>query len=467
MDKQIFDTNINIEISADKLTALLNFHYISDQVSYEVADLDEYIRSKGIVHGILYDNLRLIAKDPLAFMKQKIEIAKGTPAGKGIDGKVEFVTKLRKQSVFDESNESETIDFKQIKKLDNVNKGQLIAQLIPPSYGKAGISVKGEPVNATLGKSARFKLGKNVVKNGDGNALYSAIDGLITITDQEKINVFPVFEVNGDVDYAVGNIDFVGTVVIRGNVLTGFKIKAVGDIRVIGGVEGADLESDGSIEITGGIMASGKGQVKAKNNIKCSFIQDANLSAGHNIIVSQSIMHSFVRAGHSVECNSSKGLIVGGTIQAGEGVSARTIGNSMSTNTIVEVGVNPTLREEQVELRHSMKEHAENLDRTEKALVILDQMAAAGKLTPDRFAMRQKLINTKQQTANSVADMKDRLFEIEKLLENSEKASVSVKNTVYGGVKIVIGRYTRYIKDSTSNIQFKYEDGEIVMLPIY
>ncbi|URN93434.1 MAG: FapA family protein [Candidatus Pristimantibacillus lignocellulolyticus] len=467
MDKQIFDANINIEISADKLTALLNFHYISDNVSYEVAELDEYIRSKGIVHGILYDNLRLIANDPLVYMKRKIEIAKGTPAGKGIDGKVEFITKIRKQSVYDESSESETIDFKQIKKLDNVNKGQLIAQLVPPSYGQPGISVKGEPIDATLGKSARFKVGKNVVKNGEGNALYSAIDGLISITDQEKINVFPVFEVNGDVDYRIGNIDFVGTVVIRGNVLTGFKIKAVGDIRVIGGVEGADLESEGSIEVTGGIMASGKGQVKAKNNIKCSFIQDANLIAGQNITVSQSIMHSIVRAGHSVECNSSKGLIVGGTIQAGEGVSARTIGNSMSTNTIIEVGVNPTLREEQVELRHAMKEHAENLDRTEKALVILDQMAASGKLTPDRFAMRQKLINTKQQTANSVAEMKDRLFEIEKLLENSEKASVSVKNTVYGGVKIVIGRYTRYIKDSTSNILFKYEDGEIVMLPIY
>lgn len=467
MDKQIFDSNINIEISADKLTALLNFHYISDQVSYEVADLDEYIRSKGIVHGILYDNLRLIAKDPLVYMKKKIEIAKGTPPGKGIDGKVDFVSKISNKIVVDETDESETIDFKQISKLDNVNRGQLIAQLIAPSYGTAGISVTDDPISATLGKSARFKVGKNVVQNGEGNALYAAIDGLISITDQERINVFPVFEVNGDVDYRVGNIDFVGTVVIRGNVLTGFKVKAVGDIRVIGGVEGADLESEGSIEITSGIMASGKGQVKAKNNIKCSFIQDATLIAGNDIIISQSIMHSTVRAGHSVECSSSKGLIVGGTIQAGEGVSARTIGNSMSTNTVIEVGVNPTLREEQVQLRHGMKEYTENLDRTEKALVILDQMAAAGKLTPDRLAMRQKLINTKQQTVTSITEFKDSLLEIEKQLENSEKASVSVKNTVYGGVKIVIGRYTRYIKDSTSNIIFKYEDGEIVMVPIY
>ena len=46
--------------------------------------------------------------------------------------------------------------------------------------------------------------------------MYAAIDGLVTKTDKDKLNVFPVYEVNGDVDYNIGNIDFVGTVVIRG-----------------------------------------------------------------------------------------------------------------------------------------------------------------------------------------------------------------------------------------------------------
>lgn len=467
MDKQIFDSNLNIEISADKLTAFLSFHHISDQAPFQIEELEAYIRSKGIVHGLLHDNLRLVCKDPLIYMKQKIEIANGDPSGKGIDGKIDFIGKVRTNEKIHETDDTGVIDFKQITKLDNVIRGQLIAQLIPPSYGKPGIGVTGDALMANLGKPAHFKVGKNVVKNGEGTALYAAIDGLISITDKEKINVFPVFEVNGDVDYRVGNIDFVGTVVIRGNVLTGFKIKAVGDIRVIGGVEGAELESEGSIEVTGGIMASGKGYVKAKNNIKCSFMQDANITAGQDIIVTQSIMHSTLRAGKSVACSSSKGLIVGGSILAGEGVSARTIGNPMSTTTIIEVGVNPTLREEQVLLRHNMKEHADNLDRTEKALVILDQMAATGKLTPDRFAMRQKLMNTKNQTSSIVDEMKERLFDIEKQLEDSESATVSVKNTIYGGVKIVIGRYTRYIKDSTSSIVFKYDGGEIIMQPFY
>ena len=70
-------------------------------------------------------------------------------------------------------------------------------------------------------------MGKNVVCNPEMTIMYAAIDGLFTLTGGETINVFPIYEVNGDVDYHTGNIDFVGTVVIRGNVLTGFRIRAV------------------------------------------------------------------------------------------------------------------------------------------------------------------------------------------------------------------------------------------------
>jgi len=466
MDMSKYESGIILELSSDKQVALLSMKTIYDDEKYVPEELESFIRKNGIVHGLLHDHIRLICKEPIQYMNRKIEVAKGQPAGKGIDGTVVFVDVEEKQHESGTS-ETEVIDFKQVTKLDNVKRGQLIARLLPPQAGAPGITVTGEAVPGVVGKPARFKVGKNVVVNGEGNLMYSAIDGLISLTDKDKINVFPVFEVKGDVDYRVGNIDFVGTVVIRGNVLTGFKVNAAGDIRVIGGVEGAELSSGGSIEITGGIMASGKGMVTAAHNLKCSFIQDAHITAGGDVYATQSILHSMVKAGQKVICDSSKGLIVGGVIQAGDGVSAKTIGNAMSTSTTIEVGVHPEHRDEQVNIRASIKEQSENLDRTEKALVILDQLAAAGKLTPDRLAMRQKLIHTKNQTVVLLNEMKERMLEIEKQLEDSESATVAIKNQIYGGVKIVIGRYTRYIKDSTSSIVFKYEDGEIVMVPYY
>ncbi|MNJ33144.1 hypothetical protein D3C77_278230 [compost metagenome] len=293
--------------------------------------------------------------------------------------------------------------------------------------------------------------------------MYAAIDGLVTRTDKGKLNVFPVYEINGDVDYSIGNIDFVGTVVIRGNVLTGFRVSASGDIRVIGGVEGAELIAEGSIEISGGIIGYNKGLVKAGQQVKSSFIQDGNVSAGEDVVVTQSIMHSNVRAGRDVICSGSKGLIVGGNIQAGERVTARIIGNPMSTATSIEVGVLPDLRNELLELRQQLKIQMANLDKTEKALTLLDQLASMGKLTPDKVAMRSKLNLTKKSNMQELDEIKERMLHIEKALEETGNARVDVLNMIYGGSRIVIGRYTKYIKEPISRMSFYYTEGDISM----
>src|SRR5690606_32795771 len=109
------------------------------------------------------------------------------------------------------------VDFKEVTNLNNIKKGQLIAERVPAGTGTDGRAVTGDPIPAKKGKEARLKAGKNVVVDQEQMKIYAAIDGLVTITERDKINVFPVYEVNGDVDYAIGNIDFVGNVVIRGN----------------------------------------------------------------------------------------------------------------------------------------------------------------------------------------------------------------------------------------------------------
>ena len=133
--------------------------------------------------------------------------------------------------------------------------------------------------------------------------------------------------------------------------------------------------------------------------MKSSFIQDATLKLLDELNVSQSIMHSTMRAGKAVSTVwEQKGLFVGGTIQAGERVTARTIGNSMSTATVVEVGVLPELRNEMIQLRNQLKVTDVIIWRKRvKHLSLLDQLAAVGQLSPDKLAMRIKLNHTKKQ----------------------------------------------------------------------
>jgi uncharacterized protein (DUF342 family) len=339
-DSSQFQEWLQVTVSEDKMNAYLVFRKVEGEVKLTTQELETYLASQGVKHGLQQDLLYLISQRPQDFYFKQNIVAIGTPPKNGQDGSIRVLYELSDQKIIRPAErEDGSVDFKEVTQLANVKTGQLIAERMPPTPGVPGKAVTGEAITGKDGKEAMFKIGKNVVVNPEKTAMYSAIDGLVTKTEKEKLNVFPVYEVNGDVDYNVGNIDFVGTVVIRGNILTGFRVKASGDIRVTGGIEGADVESEGSIEISGGIIGSNKGYVRAGRNIRCSFIQEGNAYAGEEITVNQSIMHSNVRAGRNVLCNGAKGLIVGGQVQAGERVIARTIGNSMSTATAIEVGV--------------------------------------------------------------------------------------------------------------------------------
>ncbi|OBA01153.1 DUF342 domain-containing protein [Paenibacillus polymyxa] len=465
MEKQYaLDQFLKVVVSPDKQSAYLEFAKREEGFACSVEEIERFLSNQKITYGLITDAIRTFAANPEDHFFGKLLIAQGKPPIHGTDGKINLADIVTGE---DAHKPLETVDgrvdYKELTRLRNVKRGQLIAERVDPLPGVPGIAVTGEEIPFLPGKEARFKVGKNVVIHPEGVAMYAAIDGLVTTTEKGKLNVFPVYEVNGDVDYSVGNIDFVGTVVIRGNVLTGFRVRAAGDIRVIGGVEGAEIEADGSVEISGGIIGYHKGFVKAAQNVKCSFIQDGNVIAGGDVLVSQSIMHSQIKASNNVICEGTKGLIVGGSVQAGKKVVARTIGNTMSTATNIEVGVLPELRDELTELRARLKQQTDSQDKTNKALTILDQLAAAGQLAPDRMAMRIKLTSTKKSNEQELLETKSRMLEIERTLEDTSRARVEVKNVIYGGSKIVIGRYTKFIKDSLERMAFYYHEGDISM----
>ncbi|GAB6931474.1 FapA family protein [Paenibacillus sp. JCM 10914] len=461
------DQYFSVTFSDDKVVAYIQFAKWEKDFACSVEALEQFLRNHQVRYGLQHDTLRRIAGHAVEYQYSRTPIAIGNEPMHGQDGKIVFVI-----DIGDSTNlkplefEDGKVDYKEVLRLNNVKKGQLLATRIAPTKGVPGTSVTGEEIPSKPGKEAHFKVGKNVVVNPEKTAMYAAIDGLLTRTEKGKMNVFPVYEINGDVDYSIGNIDFVGTVVIRGNVLSGFKIKAAGDIRVTGFVEGAELDAEGSIDISGGIIGYNKGYVRAGQNVKSSFIQDGNVIAGASVLVSQSIMHSNIRAVQNIECSGIKGLVVGGTLQAGEKVVARTIGNTMSTATVIEVGVLPELRNELVDLRAQLKLSLESMDKTDKALYLLNQLASSGQLAPDKLALRIKLNATKKSNVAEQEGIKERMLEIEKMLEDTGKARVNVVKTVYGGAKIVIGRYTRFIKDPTQRVSFYYHDGDITMVPL-
>jgi uncharacterized protein (DUF342 family) len=457
---------ITVNISPDKLVAEIMLEVdqeVPSTISLTEKDVRDALQKHHVTYGLLDTAIHQFCANPLSYVNNPLVVACGTPAVPGTDGTVEYTFEDQvSEDKRPKELEDGRVDYYSVNEIANVSKGQLLAKKTPPLPGQPGMTVTGETIAPKDGRDAVIKPGKNVVLNQERTMLYAAIDGQVTFTDDQKVNVFPVFEVNGDVDFGVGNIDFVGTVVIRGSVPTGFRIKASGDIRVLGSVEGAELEAGGSVEIKSGIVAQDKGHVIAGHQVRTSFIQNGNVTAGTDVIVSQSIMFSHVRAGKQIVCNGPKGIIIGGVLQAGEKIAARIIGNASSTPTALEVGVKPELRTELGSIVKELQHVYENLRKTDQGLSILDQyMQASGELPAEKRVLQIKLTNTRLVLEKEAKKLEARKKEVEAELEGDSPAVVEVYHTMFPGIKLVFGKWVRFIKQEFARTRFLVVNGEI------
>lgn len=173
--------------------------------------------------------------------------------------------------------------------------------------------------------------------------MYADCAGNVTLVN-DTVFVSNVYEVPADVGTSTGDIDYDGSVEVRGNVLTGYTVKATGDITVNGAVEGATLISGGKIVIKRGMQGMEKGVMRAGGDIISNFIESSKVHASGRIIT-DAIMHSDVEAADEIIVNGKRGLIVGGKIHSGLKITMKTAGSTMGTQTELEIGIDPTLLE--------------------------------------------------------------------------------------------------------------------------
>ena len=132
----------------------------------------------------------------------------------------------------------------------------------------------------------------------------------------------------------------------------------------------------------------------------------------------------------------------------------------MATNTEVEVGVNPMLREEHQALKRDLRKQELSLDQTQKALALL-RSRDLNSLPPEKRDIMLKMTKAQFQLAGQVESMRARMAEIELSLEEMRNGRVRVMDTVYPGVKIVLGNLVKFIREPEKFVSYYAEDGDI------
>lgn len=353
-----YPASLEVEISADNSEAYAVMIPPDGGKPLNEDDVVKALNENGVVTGIDSDAIRdMVTKNIYGI---PVQVAKSIPPQNGENGYIEYKVDIKKEKG-PTVNEDGTVNFYELGLIENVRKGQVLARIVPPTEGKDGQDVRGNVLKAKPGVPARLIKGKNTEVTEDKSTLVATVDGQVSLTNG-KLNVYPVYEVRGNVDNSTGNIDFVGKVVVRGNVLTGFEIKAEGDIEVDGVVEGAKLKSGGSILLKRGAQGSGRGVLICQGSLVSRFIENCTVEAGGDIIA-DAVMHCSISSKSSIELKGRKGLLVGGNTAARNEIRAITIGSPMATTTIIEVGVDPDLRKNMDIVAKNLKRKRSPLSR--------------------------------------------------------------------------------------------------------
>lgn len=444
-------THIMLDIPDDRMSAYLSLYPpMNDGKLMELDDIIEYVTTEHALSEDMLKKRRIREAVRLlheGYIVEHLLISEGYSAIDGKDGGAEllFEPPSRKPKIDEHGNS----DFREIHRIVQVEKDQPLIQIIPASPGLDGRRVNGEVISATRGVNKEFKIISGVYYDRADKQYKAEIDGHV-ILQPGAVAVYPVYVVAEDVDYSVGNIDFNGTVIVKGDVLPGFEIQAK-NIIIEGVLQNASVRAKEDITVKTGIVANLDNPAEAGANIIAGFCENAFLKAGGSIEINQFAMHSKLYAERDIYATSQEGLINGGEVRAFGHVKAVQLGKAGGPSFKVQVGVKYYLEErvqKMMQEKDRLKNKIEETDRKLKSQAVMVQDKRNADKVKQIITARKHLVKK-----HEAIDEK-----IEKFIDNSMHArpTVEVSGKIYDGV-ILKFFGTEHIADTQEGRKFYFD----------
>jgi uncharacterized protein (DUF342 family) len=431
----------------------------------EVQDIVNSLKSIGVVYGIKEDVIKKYLDEDR--YNVPFPAAEGDPPVNGKNAEIRYHVRTEKSIQFREDT-SGRVDYKDLDLIENVVVGQLLAEKIPAQPGKMGRNLFGMLLPASDGKDVELKQGKGTILSEDRTRLTAEVNGQVLYTSG-RLSVETVYRINGDVGIKTGNVTFLGSIIITGNVEDNYHVKAAGNIEIFGTVQKSVVEADGDIIVRQGITGREEARIESTGgNIVAKFIQNATVITDKDIIVQEGIMHSHLMAGGRVMCKGKRAQIVGGVIQATKLIAAKVIGSQANPTTELIVGNNPKILKQIQEYEDKKLENQTKKDQILKTLKTLQARRESdpASFTPENAAHLQKLEAGVKKLDKRIEEYSQEIQTLFAYMEEqSANGKVSVEKTLFGGVILRIKNAEFKVKNEVKHKTFLEENGQIRQLP--
>lgn len=458
---QAGDASVVVDVAKDEMSATVTATEPSSGGSDVSASMIENaLRVQGITIGIDAGKIAEFVDNPV--YNSPYTVAVGIEPYNGKDAYVQYDFETDIKKIHAKESATGQVDFKELNLIQNVAAGQRLAQKIPAERGKGGKTLFGRYLEATNGKDIKVEVGANVHFDSDGLTMVSNIAGQVLLVNN-RVTVEPVLTLDRGVNIKTGNIKFVGSVIIKGNVDDGFDVEASGNIDVSGTVGKSRIKAGGNIVVQSGIFGKEDGYVTSAKSLWAKFIQATKVEVEDNIIVTDSIMNSDIVAMKNIILNGKKAQITGGELMATEEICAKNIGSPGGTETVLRVGFDPRAKKRLDELQDKQTSMVRELENIEMDIATLENQKQIRRVLPQekeenlmRLKDRQtEIMNETETMSAEITQLQDRLRELKSV------GKVKASGTVYSGTTIYVRDAKEALHIEKKAVTFYYEDSMV------
>ena len=450
-------SSVKIVFSNDELSAYLRFDGEKRVPSLSAQQVKEMLAGKGIVFGIREDLESALASFSRA--SEDLMVAQGVVPVSGNDGWIEYCFEVKDRS--QENIRGRRADYHELGWIHNITKSESVAIVHPPENGTQGTTVRGKTIAANDGRRAEVRLGHGVeVDPKDPTRIIAAETGNAILAADGTIHVESTLTIRGNVDYSTGNIDFVGSVIVEGDVKTDFHVKAGGSITVQGNVEDATIDSGADVTIKNGFIGQGKGTLRAAGDVSVQHVLNQTIIAGHNIFIAREGVCATLQAGEKLDAPS--GVFVGCTLQAGVEADVRNLGNGDQTQAKVRVGKRGIYLEQLAQLEREATKLQKQLEDAKAAIYkIVRVQLDSGTLSQEQAALQGKLRMAQSELTKRIAAVQLERDSAKARLEDHSLARVVVRETMFENVFVELNGVRKMMQGAIKEVVLTESNGKI------
>lgn len=462
------DAEISVGVTSDRMQALLTTSRAYGGQPVTAERLEQAVADAGLSPARCLPDAIAAALNESAVSNWVI--AKGVPPQSGADSRVELLIDLDREAARPKETADGRVDHYSVREFIIVEPDTPVLKRHPATKGIAGQDVLGRPITARDGREIPLPREMPGVRadETDETVLVAEYKGHpVPIPGGIRVDKTLVME---HVDLRTGNVDFDGSVLVKGDVTAGVTVKATGDVTIKGSVENASVEAGNDLLVARGITGSESANrggartvsIQAAGDVHAAFASGVRIRTAGNVVVKEYLNHCEAVADDSVLVgqNGGRGVVVGGRIHGNRGVACKMAGSLANVPTMISAGPHQELRHAHEEALAERTALASRLAQLRDAQNGMTERAGTTGNGP-QGELLAKLRRTVQEFEERDAEVERTVAALERELEDAAHATVVCSGSVYPGVTIEIDDASLTVRHEGSGGRFGCRDGEI------